>query len=342
MQPKKIFLASSFELLDDRKEFEIFINRKNNEWVSKGVHLKLIVWEDFLDALSQTRLQDEYNKEIRDCDVFVMLFCTKVGPYTEEEFETAFGQFKATNKPFIYTYFKDAQISTGSANQKDLLSLWAFQEKLKAMGHFYTSYKNIDALKFHFNAQLDKLVASGFIEFKADESAVTGGVSYHAINTSNGAIAQGGGTAVGAGGVYVGGQHSVSINTDTQTSINTDGGAHIVGNVHVGGDFIGRDKITYGILSKDLEPLFAPLLAAISQQAPAEQQSAAVQQVEELKVEVAKGEKAEDGKIAKIIDGLTGMVPGAIGAVVSMFTSPILGGIAGPVTKYVLDKLNPN
>lgn len=340
MQPKKIFLASSSELLEDRKEFEIFINRKNNEWVGKGVHLKLIVWEDFLDALSQTRLQDEYNKEIRNCDVFVMLFCTKVGPYTAEEFETAFGQFKATDKPFIFTYFKDVQIS--SASEDDLLSLIAFKKKLKGLGHFLTSYKNIEALKLHFNAQLEKLVASGFIEFKADESAVTGGVSYHAINTSNGAIAQGGGTAVGAGGIYVGGKNADRINTGTQTSINTGGGAIIVGNVDVGGDFISRDKITYGISSKELEPLFAPLLTAISQQVPAEKQAAAEQQVEALKVEVAKGEKAEDGKIAKIIDGLTGMVPGAIGAVVSMFTSPILGGIAGPVTNYVLDKLNPN
>jgi hypothetical protein len=33
------------------------------------------------------------------------------------------------------------------------------------------------------------------------------------------------------------------------------------------------------------------------------------------------------------------MVPGAIGAVVNMFATPMLRGIAGPVTKSVLDKL---
>ena len=43
----------------------------------------MIVWEDFLDALSPTRLQDEYNRAIRECDLFVMLFRTKVGRYTE-------------------------------------------------------------------------------------------------------------------------------------------------------------------------------------------------------------------------------------------------------------------
>lgn len=171
---KRIFLASSWELKEDREQFEIFIGRKNKDWVGKGIFLELIVWEDFLDAVSKTRLQDEYNKAIRECDIFVMLFCTKVGQYTEEEFEAAFKQFKSSNKPFIFTYFKDAEISTGSANKKDLMSLWAFQEKLGELGHFYTVYKNIDELKFKFNQQLDKLVANGFIELTQNQDeAVT-------------------------------------------------------------------------------------------------------------------------------------------------------------------------
>jgi len=98
-------------------------------WDDKGLFLELIIWEDFLDALSQTRLQDECNKAIRDCDIFVMLFATKVGKYTEEEFETAFGQFKATNKPLIYTYFKTTALKANDANKQDLRSLQAFQKK---------------------------------------------------------------------------------------------------------------------------------------------------------------------------------------------------------------------
>ncbi len=102
----KIFLASSSELKEDREKFEILINRKNQQWHDRGAFLDLEGWENFLDALSKSRLQGEYNKAIKECDIFVMLFWTKVGKYTEEEFETAFGQFKATNKPVIYTYFK--------------------------------------------------------------------------------------------------------------------------------------------------------------------------------------------------------------------------------------------
>ena len=160
-----------------------------------------------------------------------------------------------------------------------------------------------------------------------------------------------------------GGKNTGSINTGTQ--VDTGGGAYIRGNVNAGGDFVGRDKtvhgdqittgdisgtgiaigrdaqanVTQGISPRDLEPLFAPLLAAVAREAPAEKKAVAVQQVQELKAEVAKGKQADDGKIAKLVDGLVGLVPKAVGAVVSTFASPILGGIAGPVTKYVLEKL---
>ena len=41
MNTYKIFLASSFELKADRDQFEIFINRKNKEWVNKGIFFEL-------------------------------------------------------------------------------------------------------------------------------------------------------------------------------------------------------------------------------------------------------------------------------------------------------------
>lgn len=174
MKKIKLFLASSTELKTDREQFEIFINRKNNEWIEKGIFIQLLIWEDFLDAMSQTRLQEEYNKAIRECDIFVMLFFTKVGKYTKEELETAFGQFKETNKPYIFTYFKDAEVSTGNINRKDMMSLFAFQEKLDALGHFYTRYRNIDDLKFQFDKQLDKLTDILIVESEEKKPKLSG------------------------------------------------------------------------------------------------------------------------------------------------------------------------
>ena len=61
--------------------------------------------------MSKTRLQDEYDRAVRESDIFVMLLHTKVGKYMREEFETAFGQFQESGKPWIYTYFKTAPVS---------------------------------------------------------------------------------------------------------------------------------------------------------------------------------------------------------------------------------------
>jgi hypothetical protein len=171
IKTSKIFLASSSELKDDRKEFEIYIYRKNKDWVRRGVFIDLIVWEDFLDQLSPTRLQDEYDKEISSSDIFVMLFWTKVGKYTEEEFNTAFGAFKVDNRPAIFTYFKKEQSSVDASKQDDLMSLWAFQKKLITLGHFQTVYTSVEDLKLQFGQQLDKLAAKGFFgtEFEASD-----------------------------------------------------------------------------------------------------------------------------------------------------------------------------
>ena len=75
----KLFLASSSELEEDRKEFELFIGRKNKELIKENIFIRLEIWEDFLDAMAQTRLQDEYNRVIKECDIFVMLFFYKSG-----------------------------------------------------------------------------------------------------------------------------------------------------------------------------------------------------------------------------------------------------------------------
>ena len=154
----KIFLASSFELKKEREQFEIFIHRENQQLYKKGIFIELQIWENFIDAMSQTRLQDEYNFAVKHSEIFVSLFFTKVGKYTLEEFETAFGQFKKTGKPLVYTYFKDSAISTGALNRRDSNSLFDFQDKLKELEHFYTVYNNIEGLQLHFKKQLEKIL----------------------------------------------------------------------------------------------------------------------------------------------------------------------------------------
>ncbi len=154
----KIFLASSSELVEDRDAFDLYFRQHNDHLRAQGIYLKIVRWENFLDAMSETRLQDEYNREVRDCDIFVSLFMTKTGKFTEEEFDTAHQAFKASGSPKIYTFFKDAVTSTAKVREEDFKSLWAFQKKLKELGHFHTGYESTEHLKRQFRDQLDKLL----------------------------------------------------------------------------------------------------------------------------------------------------------------------------------------
>ena len=220
--PLKVFLASSIELKADREAFEILINRKNKAWHSRGVFLDLVIWEDFLDAVSPTRKQADYNQAILGCDIFVLLVATQVGRYTDEEFDTAIGQFQATRRPFVFTYFRKLTARRAAAAAP---SLQAFKDKLGKLGHFYTLYANLDALKAHFSQQLDKLADAGFVQLQPDGHRPA--------------------ISVAAGGIAVGGNNSGNLSTGPQTHVHITGGSYVGGNVSTqGGAFIGGNQAT--------------------------------------------------------------------------------------------------
>lgn len=164
MQKINIFLASSNELKFEREQFEIEIYRKTKSWFDRGIFLNLDIWEDMSARLSETGSQSEYDKFVKNADLFVFLAYTKVGMYTAEEFENAFGQFNSTKKPFIYTYFKSA-----TANLIVDDSVAAFKSKLSELKHFYSNFNDFNDLWKQFNKELDRLEADGFTENKRPE-----------------------------------------------------------------------------------------------------------------------------------------------------------------------------
>ena len=157
----KIFLASSSELKEDRDGFDLHFRQVNDRWLKKGIYLQILRWENFLDAMSETRLQEEYNKEVRNCDIFVSLFKTKTGKFSEEEFDVAHRAFKDSGRPLIYTYIMQANTTNDKRLREDLISLWNFQDKLSGLGHYPTYYTSIEDLKLQFQQQLDQLIEEG-------------------------------------------------------------------------------------------------------------------------------------------------------------------------------------
>jgi hypothetical protein len=122
----------------------------------------------------------------------------------------------------------------------------------------------------------------------------------------------------------------------TKKGTGQSGGVTVSGTVgSVGGSIVGGDQITVEL---------SPVLDAIKAAAPPEVKSVAEAKLTELKQEVAMTKakdgrsKAGDGRIAKLLDELIGLVPAAASAVGSAFATPFLGALVGPATQAVLDK----
>lgn len=139
------------------------------------------------------------------------------------------------------------------------------------------------------------------------------------------------------------GEDSEPVRAEKIQQTDQSGGVNFIGGTNtVQGDVVGRDKFDFseqtGLTGESLNQLFLPLMQ-ILEAIPAESRGEAREKVQNLKEEVAKGKGAEDSRIAGLLDGLVELVPGAVGAITSIFATPVLSGIAGPVTKFVLHKI---
>ena len=181
MKQLTIFLASSAELAKDRQDFELMIGRINHDWRPRDVSFEIVVWENFIDALSRDGLQSEYDRAIQTCDIFVMLFFKKVGQYTLEEFETAFKDLETGHGPHIYTYFRNDYVRTGELDD-EIKGLLDFKARLASLKHYPTLYSSTEDLLWQFSRQLEKLyppddaataeIADGTPQSRVDEIAL--------------------------------------------------------------------------------------------------------------------------------------------------------------------------
>ena len=147
MKKIKIFLASSEELKEERKELADLVSNLNHILSRRDIFVDLVKWE-YLDAsMGELHKQEEYNVELRDCELCIVLYWTRFGMYTKTELDTAYSELKSGHNPRkLYVYFKVSE------NPSEDLRI--FKESFpNEYGHFSTDFGNIDTLKAHFLLQ---------------------------------------------------------------------------------------------------------------------------------------------------------------------------------------------
>lgn len=147
----KIFIASSDELVNDRNAFGNLVRRLDKIYELKGIRIELFEWEDYDAAYNDRRKQDEYNDQVRACDMFLALFHIKAGKYTIEEFDVATKEYRRTGKtPKSYVYCRDLK-----SEEQESIELQEFKKHLfNELGHYWCRYNNHESMQLHFVMQL--------------------------------------------------------------------------------------------------------------------------------------------------------------------------------------------
>ena len=108
MKTIKIFVASSEEMREERLELADFFSHLNRIFKCRGFELEISKWEYLDESMGPAHKQQEYNEEIKTCDLCLVLYWTRLGSYTVEELTTAYNELKAGRKPYkLYVYFKE-------------------------------------------------------------------------------------------------------------------------------------------------------------------------------------------------------------------------------------------
>ncbi len=160
----KIILASSNELVADRTAFVAAIQQYNNELRKRQVFLEPYIWEWDTISFADRRKQNVYNDNIETCHLFVLLYETKVGMYTEEEYDFAYNRFKQTGFPQVIVFRKETTKPVDA-------TVPLFEAKIGLGGdeQFRSSYTDATSLKVQFFDELQKLFAKGFLKYGATD-----------------------------------------------------------------------------------------------------------------------------------------------------------------------------
>ncbi|MBQ2732758.1 MAG: hypothetical protein IJF74_01235, partial [Clostridia bacterium] len=144
MKKIKIFLGSSIiEFANERMAIENFIRNVSDKFEDHyNVKIQPLLCENFDDAYTTIRKQEEYNQKICESELCFFIFFTKVGEFTREEFEVARKQFEETGKPKIYIYFKTVDEAEIDRSVNDFMN-----ELDKVFGHYYGTFEHVDTVK---------------------------------------------------------------------------------------------------------------------------------------------------------------------------------------------------
>lgn len=139
MKKIKIFLASSIrEFEKERIAIGDIVRQIQNRIIDDGIRLDLFMCEFADNSMSNGKMQERYNDELRKSDIFIMLIGKKAGEFTIEEYEVS----KEVNKIKRYILFQDIESDNTVLELKNILE----NDKQKGIEHTITIFQKDEEL----------------------------------------------------------------------------------------------------------------------------------------------------------------------------------------------------
>ncbi len=174
----RVFIASSDELKSEREAFDTLFAHLNSIFKVRGVMLETVKWEFLDSSAGSMHKQEEYNRELKTCDICVVMFWQKFGDYTKAELDVAYDELCAGRKPNkLYIFFKEpAEVST------EMQAFKSAFDKNYSYGHFYGKFATLDKLQLDFILQLEHFLGSSLLKVENSQVKIDQIVVAHLDN----------------------------------------------------------------------------------------------------------------------------------------------------------------
>lgn len=165
MRRINIFIVSSSELSEERKEIALFLYRENRSLVDRGIFLDLVIWEELLHSFRGQRIQNYFNEEMLKCDIVIALFFKKVGQFSKEEFDLAYQNLRMGKKPsYLFVYFKQGHIPIDEIDE-DLTKINQLKKLIESYEQISLSFNSVEDLSLKLKRQIDQIL-SHYVDLK--------------------------------------------------------------------------------------------------------------------------------------------------------------------------------
>ena len=134
---KRVFIASSGDLYNERIKLETLLNREG---------FKPILWEALEKSITEEEFQKRLNREqLITSDIVIFMVNTKFGKYTQQEFDFSYQRLgKEIEKIYVY-FFKEGLFDASDEERKNIDEFRDFLQKKEEK--LYIAVKNFQDLK---------------------------------------------------------------------------------------------------------------------------------------------------------------------------------------------------